>query len=256
MSDGLPSLALAGPRATITLNRPGQHNRLGPADVDALRGMLAELRGREELRVVIISATGPSFCAGYDLGALAADTARASAAPDYLIAVIDELEALAVPSIAAINGSLYGGGVDLALACDFRIGVTPARAFIPICRLGLQYPGPAMRRLVAGAGLAMARKLLLAGETIDAGAMLACGILDEVVAPEALAGRVAALAAHVEAQAPLAVRATKRVLADIAQGGYDVEAARRNAAALARSEDYREGLAALREKRTPIFQGR
>lgn len=258
ISGATPTLAIAGARATVTLNRPDQHNRLEPADVEALRAITAELRERAEVRVAIFTAAGPTFSAGYHLGALAETgmASQATGSPTDLIAVIDQIETLPMPTIAAVNGSLYGGGLDLALACDFRIGVTPSRAFIPIARIGAQYPDASIHRLVTRAGAAAARRLLIAGETIDAAAMVASGILDDAVEPADLAGRIEVLAASIERQAPLSTRATKLVIADIARADYDAAAARASADALQRSADHQEGLAALREKRTPDFQGR
>ncbi|MGH7126307.1 MAG: enoyl-CoA hydratase/isomerase family protein, partial [Stellaceae bacterium] len=121
-----PLLEVAGDRATIRLNRPRHRNRIERADVDVLLGLLASVEGNPDLRVLVLTGSGSMFCAGYDLGALkteAADSVTTDPGPDLFERMVDRLEDLRIPTICALNGSVYGGATDMALACDFRIGV-------------------------------------------------------------------------------------------------------------------------------------
>ena len=248
---GPPKVELDGHRATITLRRPRHHNRLEPPDLAALMQILERLRALPALRVAVLTATGRSFSSGFHIGSFGA----ATEAPP-LDAVVDALETLPVPVICALNGSVYGGATDLALACDFRIGTEGMQLVMPAARLGLHYYPSGLRRFVSRLGLNTAKKLFLAAEPLDTAALLACGYLDEAVPPEALAARTDALAAQIAGHAPLAVRGMKAALNDIARGAADDAAIGARAEALAGSADFAEGRRAWSEKRAPLFQGR
>lgn len=253
---GAPSLTVDGWRADIRLNRPDQHNRLDPGDIAALRGHFRQVDADTAIRVMVLTGTGRSFCSGYDLGALGrADpgTARDGGAFE---ALTDDLEALRVPTICMLNGPVYGGGTDLALACDFRIATPECRMFMPAARIGLQYYAGGVRRYATRLGLAAAKKLFLTGSTIEAEEMLRIGYLDETVPAAGLAARVAELAAVLAAQAPLAVEGMKKALNEVARGEFDRASATAGHMASRRSDDVREGMAAMREKRAPLFSRR
>ena len=161
-----------------------------------------------------------------------------------------------VPTICALNGSVYGGATDLALACDFRIGVEGMELGMPASRLGVHYYLSGMRRYVTRLGLGAAKRLFLTGVSMGAGALLEIGYLDEVVPAGDLAKRVDALATLLASRAPLAVQGMKGALNAIAGG--TAEAAEVDAAVLRcmRSDDLIEGLSAWKEKRAPVFRGR
>src|SRR6202022_469023 len=137
-----PVLDINGARATIRLNRPKHLNRLQPDDLDELLKLFDRIEADPALRVLVLTGTGRAFSAGYDLGSIAE---RASSAPEEQTAgsafevVVNRLEDLAVPTICRLNGGVYGGATDLALACDFRIGVTPVGVFLPGGRLGVDF---------------------------------------------------------------------------------------------------------------------
>jgi len=170
--------------------------------------------------------------------------------------MVDRLEALRVPTIAALNGSVYGGATDLALACDFRIGVEDMRLVMPAARLGIVYYESGIRRYVTRLGVAAAKRLFLTAQPIDAAEMLRIGYLDEIVSAGDLTTRAEALAATLAANAPLAVAGLKRAVNEAAAGmlGRDALAAVR--ARCAASADHAEGVRAWAEKRTPVFSGR
>lgn len=242
---------LDGAIGRIVLDRPEAHNALDQAAMRALSALLADWAGREGLRALVITGRGRSFCAGAALG----DVAGADWSDNPLTAACDALEAFPAPTIAALNGGVYGGGVELALACDFRVGVTGMRAFAPPARLGIHYDPAGIRRAIERLGAQTARRVFLLAETFDADALLAAGFLDHLVAPEALDAKVAELAGTLAGLAPLAVRGMKRTILELSRGTLDAEAARARVAACFASDDHAEGLAAQRERRVPRFTG-
>ncbi len=161
-----------------------------------------------------------------------------------------------MPTIAALNGSVYGGATDLALACDFRIGIAGMRLSMPAARLGIVYYESGIRRYVTRLGVAAAKKLFMTAEPIDAAEMLRIGYLDEVVAAEDLMARAEALAAMLAANAPLAVAGLKRAINETAAGALDRDALDAVRALCSASADHAEGVRAWTEKRTPVFGGR
>lgn len=249
MSDsGGPVLTLDGAKATIRLNRPAQHNRLEPADLDVLMGLLDELARRPELRVLVLTGTGPSFCSGFDLKALAAGAASVG-----FDQVVDRLEAFPRPTVAALQGSVYGGATDLALACDFRIGVTGMKLVMPAGRLGIQYYPSGLERAVSRLGLAAAKRLFLLADPTEAADLLAMGYLDYLVEPDLLAAKTDEIAGTLAANAPEAVRGMKHSLNAIARGTLDKTAAQAAYQASTRSDELAEGLRAFAEKRKPVY---
>ncbi|PHQ68941.1 MAG: 3-hydroxybutyryl-CoA dehydratase, partial [Sneathiella sp.] len=142
----------------VVLDRPAQHNTLNPATMNELRLALLEYSEGSMLRVGIFTGKGKSFCAGADLGELG----RYNFEENPLESLTDVVEALPFPTICALNGGVYGGGTDLALACDFRIGVTGMSSFIPPARIGIHYPPIGMARAVSRLGLGPAKRLFLA----------------------------------------------------------------------------------------------
>lgn len=252
-----PILATDGARATIRLNRPAEHNRLDPGDLNTLRAQLQRIDAQAGLRVVVLTGTGAkSFCSGYTISALQDMKTRSSPDDATLEQVIDAVENLRVPVICSLNGSVYGGGIDLALACDFRIGVTGSRMVMPAAGIGLHYYAGGMRRYVERLGLATSKKLFLIGEPMQCDEMLRVGFLDELVEPAALQGRTDALARIIEGNAPQALAGMKRHLNLISQGKYDPAAITADSQKSLRSEELVEGLAALKAKRRPRFQDR
>jgi enoyl-CoA hydratase len=247
----VPALSVDGPVATLRLRRPRHHNRLEPADLAVLDGLLRQIEAERNLRVAVLTASGPSFSAGFHIGAFGEGEPVPS-----LEAVIEALERLSIPTICAFNGSVYGGATDLALACDFRLGVEGMRLVMPASRLGLHYYPSGMRRYVSRLGLRAAKRLFLTAEPMQTEELLAIGYLDEVVPPADLPARTAALAQRLAEGAPLAVQGMKKALNDIARGdAEDAEIAAR-AAEVARSADFVEGRLAWKEKRAPRFSGR
>jgi len=254
---GPPLLALgAGGRATITLNRPPHLNRLHREDLLMLQDHFARIAADPGLRVLVLTGSGRAFCAGFHLGELDESEDSASADPRLFEHTVDMLEALAVPTIGRLNGSVFGGATDLALACDFRIGVQGMELRMPAARLGLHYYASGLQRFVARLGLAAAQRLFLLAESVDADELLRMSYLNSLVPAERLDAAVDALAATLAANAPLAVRGMKQSLNEIARGEVDPARLREREASCADSADLREGLSAFAARREPLFAGR
>jgi enoyl-CoA hydratase len=254
-----PLLTIEGARATIRLNRPAVHNRIEPPDLLTLMEHFRTIEADPDIRVVVLTGTGKSFSSGYHLGDLAsrpeAEVTARDDGPSFET-VGDMLENLKVPVICRLNGGVYGGSTDFALCCDFRIGTEAAEMFMPAARIGIHYYPSGMKRYVSRLGLNAAKKLFLTAEKIFAPEMLAIGYLTEMVPADQLDARVDALASRLASLAPLAVQGVKRSLNEIARQDFDEAGALDRAQASQKSEDLKEGLAAFREKRAPVFKGR
>jgi enoyl-CoA hydratase len=233
-----------GPVATIRLNRPQEHNRIEPPDLDALAGHIAAVNGDRDVRVLILASTGKTFSSGFHLGAIGAD------APQRFEETADALAGCRVPSIASIQGSVYGGAADLALACDFRIGVEHMELLVPAVRLGIPYYPSAIERFMHRVTPHAAKRILLLCEKLNAPELLECGYLDEIVPSDGLDSRVYQLAEHLAALAPMAAQAMKAQL-----NRFNRIAAAEAVRACLASEDHKEGLAAWIEKRSARFTG-
>lgn len=241
-----------GPAAYVTLGRPARHNALGAEDVDALSRVLDEVR-RDGVRVLVLTGEGDrTFCSGASLEEM--EGGRMSGA--IFDTLTDSLAALPLPTVARINGSVYGGGAELALCCDFRVGVRGMRLSVPAAKLGVCYPPGGLRRYVTRLGLGAASRILLAAEELDADELLGIGYLTHLVEPTGLDHEVAALVDRLTGLAPLAVRNMKRGLLGLAQGDTDPADLSRLVAECSSSDDMKEGLRAWRERRTPEFKGR
>lgn len=243
---------IEGPVGRIVLDRPEAHNALDRVAMESFLATLEGWAGEAALRAVVVTGSGRSFCAGASLG----DVGGGGWADNPLTRLCDAIEAFPAPTVAALNGGAYGGGVEIALACDFRVGVTGMRAFAPPAKLGIHYEPAGIRRAIDRLGSQAARRMFLLAETFDAEALLAIGFLDHLVAPEALETKVAEMTATVAGLAPLAVTGMKRTIVELSRGTLDAEAARARIAACFASTDHAEGLAAQREKRAPRFEGR
>lgn len=251
-------LAVAGPRATITLNDPAKHNRLDPAGLRALRAAIEAADANPDVRVTVITGAGEkTFCSGYDLGSISTSERRAQASDDdNFEKVVDRLEAMRMPTLCALNGGVYGGATDLALACDFRLGVRGMKFFMPAARFGLHYYPSGLRRYTQKVSPSFAKRAFLLSEDFSDTELLAVGYLDWLVERAEFKEKVEEKAAKLATLAPLSMAGMKRAIEQFAQAAPDFPAIRKSAQECAGSEDLREGLAAMRERRAPAFKGR
>ena len=251
-----PVLDIDGAPPTVRLNRPKHLNRLQPDDLDALLKLFDQIEADPAIRVLVLTGTGRAFSAGYDLGSIAE---RAASAPEQPTAgssfevVVNRLEDLAIPTICRLNGGVYGGSTDLALACDFRIGIDTCEMFMPAARLGLHYYKSGIQRYVTRLGVDNAKKLFLTAQKIDAAEMLRIGYLTAMVRSDALDEEVDRLAAVLAGNAPVAMAGMKRAINEFARGQLDEAAADRRARDSMRGAEIKEGIKAFAEKRPPRF---
>jgi enoyl-CoA hydratase/carnithine racemase len=251
-----PVLTIDGARATIRLNRPRHLNRMQPEDLEAMAKLFDRIEADPAIRVLVLTGTGRAFSAGYDLNSVAeratSATEQQSAGSAFEV-VVNRLEDLGVPTICRLNGGVYGGSTDLALACDFRIGVDTAEMFMPAARLGLHYYRSGIRRYVSRLGFDNAKRLFLTAQKINAPEMLRIGYLTVMVPPEALDEEVDRLAAMLVGNAPVAMRGMKHTINEIARGKLDEAAADQRARDSMRGTEIKEGIRAFAEKRPPKF---
>lgn len=250
MNTGTPELQVDGAIATLTLRRPQQANRLEPDDLLAISEHIARINATREVLVLRVQATGKTFCAGYDIGQIGG--ARPVAFEDMANAMEDARPV----TMVLLQGGVYGGATDLALACDFRLGSANTEMFMPAARLGLHFYRRGLERYVSRLGIDQAKRLFLAGEKIDAAEMKAIGFLTHLVAADALQAGADQLAATLAGMAPLALLGMKKNLNRIARGALDADDLRRDIDRTAASQDLQEGRAAWAEKRAPRFLGR
>jgi enoyl-CoA hydratase/carnithine racemase len=246
---------------TLTLNRPERRNAIDADLRDALAAAIDRAATSESVRGIILTGVGGAFCAGGDV--LRFDELHDARAYRHvshrLTDLIESLERLEKPVVAAIDGVVTGAGLAIALACDWRVGSPSARILFREGRIGLVPTHGGVTRLVKLLGLARAKEVLLGGEELDAHAAHAAGLLTEVTGED---GDTVAVARErvgkMLARAPLSFAAAKRLLqlaADVDQrSGILAEGLAQ--ATLLQSEDHREGLAARRDRREPEFRGR
>ena len=255
-TDGL-LVEVADGVAWLTLNRPEQRNALTTAVRAALNEALAALDADPAVRVLVLTGADPAFCAGVDLKEGAAQPAgHPLIAP--VPAVAAALDAVRKPVIAAINGAAYGGGFELALACDIRIVAEGAKLALTEARIG-SFPGSGgTQRLARLVPPSIAAQLVFTGDALDAAAALRTGLASEVVPAGELRARVNTIALRIAANAPLSVLAAKQSLRAAQEiplsAGLTLD--RTLWAWLAGSEDRAEGRVAFREGRPPKFEGR
>lgn len=244
--------------ATLTLNAPERHNALTAEDLKQVGLQMAHLDelvnkgGANSPRVLIVTGAGEkTFCAGAALG----DVVEGLNSNNPFQAMVGQIEQCSIPVIAALNGSLYGGGVELALACDFRIGVHGSKLSVPAARLGICYPYEGMQRFVSRLGLSVSKRLLIANESFDAIAAQNLGIFDHLVSNTELMPFAISLAKQIGQLAPLSVQGMKQTLNEIAKGEGNREMAKNREEICSKSKDLQEGLAAQRQKREAEFLG-
>jgi enoyl-CoA hydratase len=250
-------LQVEGPIATITLDRPEKLNAVTPEMLEGLEAALTTLEADEAVRVVVLTGAGDrAFCAGADISAWASlapiDMWRRWVRSGHR--VMDRLEGLRQPTIAALNGIAYGGGLELALACDLRIAADTVKVAAPEVGIGT-IPGWGMTtRLAVVAGPARAKQMILSGQPVDARRAEAWGVLSEVVAAADLLEATRQVAERIAAQAPIAVQVAKQLIDGLRpRVPASLEALGSGLAAF--TDDAQEGLASFRERRPAHFEG-
>lgn len=243
--------------ATVTIRRPEKLNALDPTVVAELQAAFEGLG--HEVRCAILTGEGKAFVAGADISAMAemspTEAKRFAEAGHRLGST---MESAHFPIIAAVNGFALGGGLELALACDFIIASEKAKVGLPEVTLAVIPGFGGTQRLARRVGVGIARELVFTGRMVKADEALAMGIANRVVAPEALMDEVGKIAATIANNGPLAVAAAKRVILR----GEDASLTTANEvemqafASLFGSEDQRAGMKAFVDKAKATFNGR
>jgi enoyl-CoA hydratase len=248
--------------AVLTLNRPETLNSWNQKMRDELRDAVRDLVADDSLRVLVITGTGRAFSAGEDVrgmqGLAEISTRGFRRVVRGIHNVFDEIEAIEVPVIAAINGVAAGGGLELALSCDFRLAAETAKLGFPESNVGLIPGSGGCSRLVKLVGIAKAKRLVMTGEMIPAPQALALGLVEEVLPADRLMPRAMELAKQLAGKAPLALGLAKVVLNACVNVDPDTgrHIERLGQSILKKTEDHLEGAKAFGEKRRPEFKGR
>jgi enoyl-CoA hydratase len=246
--------------AIVTVNRPKVLNALNRQTLDELRHVVLDLKEDHEVRVVVVTGAGDkAFIAGADINELALQTP--TSAPEHALRgqhVLDLIENMGKPVLAAINGWALGGGCELAMACTMRIAADTARLGQPEVNLGLIPGYGGTQRLPRLVGRTKALEMLLTGTPISADEALQIGLVNRVVPAAALMTDARKLAAELAANAPLAMRYIIKAVHDglempLAQGCIHEATL---FGLVASTEDMREGTKAFLEKRKAEFQGK
>jgi enoyl-CoA hydratase len=248
-----------GAIAYVTVNRPKVLNALNTPTWADLRAAFQDAREDAAVRGVILTGAGKAFIAGADIGELAHLTAfEAEQSSRFGQEVLDLIENLGKPVIAAVNGFALGGGCETAMACTMRIAVESAKFGQPEVKLGLVPGGGGTQRLPRLVGKSRALALILSGEMIDAQEAYRIGLVNEIVAAADLIPRAEAILKKIASNAPIAVKLALEAAnkgMETSQGeGLLLEASYFGLCAA--TEDKREGTSAFLEKRAPRFQGR
>jgi enoyl-CoA hydratase len=253
---------------TLTLSRPEKHNAQNSTMWQELTRVGSNLLGDDTLRCLVVTGDGPSFSAGIDvtegLARVAGDFADQTDREDCirrgleLGGTFEWIPQLACPSVAAVHGHGYGAGLQLALACDFRIFAVSARVGLPETRFGLLPDMGATFRLPRIVGEGRARELILLGEVIDAAEALRIGLANRVVADQDLERAAHQLAERIAAQPPLAVNGARRAIEAgwHREPGASLRSAVEEQLRCIASEDFIEGRQAMTERRAPVWRGR
>jgi enoyl-CoA hydratase/carnithine racemase len=211
-----PTLEIDGDTATITLRRPAQHNRIDPDDPPLVCRFLEQIRAQAPLRLLVLTGEGDkTFCSGYTLARIGTHLDRS------FEDMLDALEAVELPTLCLMNGSAYGGGTDLAMACDFRIGVRGCRLFMPAARFGLHYYPGGLRRFVTRLGPSATKKIFLTAATLRDEELLRIGFLSELVERRDLSDTIDRYREDIQRCEPGAVRSMKHHIDRIASGTWN-----------------------------------
>jgi 2-(1,2-epoxy-1,2-dihydrophenyl)acetyl-CoA isomerase len=251
--------SFSGAVSTITLNDPGRRNPLSTGLTLALRSAIVEAARDVRVRCVLLTGNGKSFCAGGDLDLL--DTLSPAEVSRFMAdsqSVAQAISTLPVPVVVAVNGSAAGAGFSLAMSGDVLLAARNAIFFPAFARVGAIPDLGLIHALHRSIGLHRTSDILLRGKPIDAAMAETLGIVSEVVPDEELAMRALAVAQELAAGPTVALGLTKRLIRVGAAGSLETfllsEAAAQGVAFS--TADFREGVAAFRERRDPRFEGR
>lgn len=242
--------------ATLTIEREAKRNAITLEMRQTLMGALEELALDESVRVIVITGAGDkAFSAGGDIPQFAEYPPHQLT---QLAHTVGTPERCPQPVIAAIDGLCFGGGFELALACDFRVGTTRSSFGFPEITLGALPGSGGTQRAVRLLGQTRAKRMVMTGERIDAELAERWGILSHLVDADRLDATVDALADRLIGLSPVALKFAKQVLTKALDGSFanGIEMEGKSMAILCGMDDFKEGVTAWKEKRPAVFQGR
>jgi len=254
--------------ATLLLNCPKKRNALNVELLLKLRHELRRLSEDDHVRAVIIRGVGEeAFCSGYNIGALTCDkgdtgnpSARNSNAFAPFERAVEAITDYPYPVIAMLNGYAFGGGCELAVACDIRVGGDHIRLGMTPAKIGMIYTPRGLMRFIRTIGLSKTKEIFFTGRTYDARAAKDMGLLDYLVPSADLERFTYHLAEEISENAPLSLKGIKRILNLILRSDDQMDPdgakeAEQIVAGVLQSQDLKEGQAAFLEKRRPQFRG-
>jgi len=248
-----------GPIALLSFDRPEKRNAMTLAMWRRLAQEVRRLGADDSVRAIVLTGRHGDFCVGADISEFGEVRGTAEQTAAYEQAVEDGGIAIAEapkPTIAAIEGYCIGGGLGLAVACDFRIAYPDATLFVPSAKMSIVYGVRETQNILVLVGLSQAKRLLFSGARVGAEESRQIGLIDRVARDPLNEAR--AVANSMAANAPLAIAGSKYILNGLAlgKGGLDLERAHELITRASESDDYREGRAAFAERRKPDFKGR
>lgn len=246
----------------VTLNRPRKLNAFNELMIREMRQVIWDANFDDEIRVIIITGAGRAFCAGRDIDGLHYENNLPTAGyRSYVRAnheLFDEMEAIEKPIIAAVNGICAGGGVEMAIACDFRVASTNAEFLLPENQLGVIPASGACSRMIQMIGIGRLKEMVMAVRPFTADKALQVGLVTDVVSQDELMKSSIDLAQSLITLSPQALGMAKHII-NICQN-VDTETGRQlerlGQSVLIRTSDNKEGMTAFSEKRKPKFSGR
>lgn len=249
--------------ARLRISNPERRNALDHEILDALAEVMPRLDDGIETRCVLITGAPPIFSAGYDLASIAEESFERDA--EALVAhpfhaAMGAISNHPWPTVAAINGHAFGGGLELAVTCDLRICAAGAQLGMPAARLGLIYGHTGLRKFLDTIGLARTKELFLTGRDFGAARAERFGLVNEVVSDDRVDRESVQLAAAIAANAPLSMRGNKSAI-DLLNASPELSRQQEAGLVALRescfaSADFREGIRAFAEKRRPRWTGR
>ena len=246
-------LDIKSPVAYITLNKSSSRHSLNNDDIHLFHSILDQIEGNDEIRFIVLSSSETAvFCAGASFEHVKDLSLRG----DILSPLAERLLKSKLLSVCLLNGSVYGGGVELSLACDFRLGLESNMLHVPISQLGLSYSAFGLKLYHSKLGLQLSKRILVTAEKIDAKTLLSQGFYDYLFTDEdAARDFISSFIQRVSALAPLAVVGMKQALNTISIGDFDQEHYEKHVDLCVDSRDRKEGFKALLERRAPVFKG-
>jgi enoyl-CoA hydratase/carnithine racemase len=245
----------------LVIDNPAKKNALDFQALDELAAACERAAADGVRCLVLRGAGGEAFSSGFDLAEMALTNVRGERPDEAVERAADVLSAVPCPTLAFVNGFAFGGGFELAVACDLRVARAGVRVAMTPAKLGVVYPEGGLRRFADLVGAARTRELFFTGRPIDAETALAWGLVNRVAPPANAEADALGLADEIAGNAPLAVRGMKRILR-LLEGTHErglTDAERGEIADLRRrafeSADLREGRRAFEERRAPRFRG-